>query len=128
MMRLFKNEAGFTLIEILIVVLIIAIIAALAIPNLLAAQQASWGNTCIANRATIVTAAELWRVHSAGTAPAAIGNLTVGVVTPGGFVHQPVLTALPNCPETGTMVYALLLPAGGPIGATCANQLAGTHP
>lgn len=129
MMKLFRNEGGFTLIEILIVVLIIGIIAALAIPNLIAARQASWGSTCAANRSSITSAVELYRVHNDGILPGGLtfGALTTGVTNAAGFTFQPVLAVLPNCPETGTPVYTVTVAAGN-FTVTCNNQVAGTHP
>jgi prepilin-type N-terminal cleavage/methylation domain-containing protein len=131
MMKLFRNEGGFTLIEILIVVLIIGIIAALAIPNLMAARQASWGSTCAANRSSIASAVELYRIHNDGTLSTGfvIGDLLKGVKNAAGFTFQPALTAIPNCPETGTStVYSVTVDSGGNFTVACANQVAKTHP
>lgn len=44
--RPLKNDIGFTLLELLIIASIIAIIAALAIPQLLNARRSAWENRC----------------------------------------------------------------------------------
>lgn len=92
MRKLFKNESGFTLIEILIVVLIIGIIAALAIPNLMSAQKTAWAKTCKANRGTLEAAAELYKMQS-GAYPTAVKDMWKGV---GGY--EAVMTRDMDCP------------------------------
>lgn len=95
MMKLYKNEAGFTLVEIMIVVLIIGIIAALVIPNLMSAQQTAWQKTCDGNRSTILAAAELYRIQS-GSAPGGLDALTAGFGD-----YDAVLSESPDCPGDG---------------------------
>ncbi|HEY8296753.1 MAG TPA: prepilin-type N-terminal cleavage/methylation domain-containing protein [Candidatus Baltobacteraceae bacterium] len=55
-----KNQRGFTLIEMMVVVAIIAILAALLIPNFSRARAQAQTATCISNLKTIGTALELY--------------------------------------------------------------------
>ena len=59
-----KRIKGFTLIELLIVVAIIAILAAIAIPNFLAAQIRAKVSKVRAEQATVVTALECYMVDN----------------------------------------------------------------
>ena len=55
-----RMKKGFTLVEIMIVVAIIAILAAIAIPNFVKYRKESQEASCESTRAQIVTAAENW--------------------------------------------------------------------
>ena len=91
-----KKTAGFTLVEIMIVVLIIGILLAIAIPNFIAAREASRAKACIGNLKQIDSAKQQWamdnKVASPGTDP--------GVPTLVGTAAY--IKSAPNCPSSGT--------------------------
>jgi prepilin-type N-terminal cleavage/methylation domain-containing protein len=55
-----NKKAGFTLVEIMIVVLIIGILMAIAVPNFVKARDTSRANSCVANLKQIDSAKEQW--------------------------------------------------------------------
>lgn len=57
-----KDEHGFSMIELLIVVAIITLIAAIAIPNLKKARQAAHSASAIQSLRTITTAEQMYRL------------------------------------------------------------------
>src|SRR5690242_6604809 len=67
-----KSNRGFTLIEVMIVVLIIGLLLAIAIPNFLHAREGSRTKTCISNLSAINTAKEQWAMDNSKAEGAAV--------------------------------------------------------
>ena len=88
------RKQGFTLVEIMIVVLIIGLLAAIAIPNFIKARETTQRNACIDNMRVIVGAVEQAKME--------------GIATPGVtdlIGSDKYIKVMPTCPavgETGT--------------------------
>jgi prepilin-type N-terminal cleavage/methylation domain-containing protein len=64
MKTLTTRKSGFTLVEIMIVVAIIGLLAAIAIPNFVKARDKAQKNACIANLKQIDSATEQWALEA----------------------------------------------------------------
>src|ERR1041384_3630357 len=88
---------GFTLIEIMIVVAIIGLLAAIAVPNFVKARTQSQTNACIDN---------LRQIESGKEQGALEFKLTQGVALPVDSVNTSIKgQTTPTCPASGTYAY-----------------------
>ncbi|RJQ54420.1 MAG: type II secretion system protein [Actinobacteria bacterium] len=91
MRKALRHEGGFTLIELMIVVLIIGILVAIAIPVFQSVQNNARRRTCQANLRTLNGAIQSYAGDNEGNYPTALGDLDPNYVR-----------VVPSCPGNGT--------------------------
>src|SRR5712691_221197 len=91
------GRKGFTLVEIMIVVLIIGILLAIAVPNFIKARETSRTKSCIANLKQIDAAKEQWAMDNKKTS--ADTPLVADLVGTGATNY---IKNTPTCPSNGT--------------------------
>jgi prepilin-type N-terminal cleavage/methylation domain-containing protein len=89
---MFRTQKGFTLIELMIVVVIIGILAAIAIPNFIAMQNRAKEGSTKANMHTVQLAAEDYGVQNDGLYSDVMDTSHIGNLLPANF-KNPFSTA-----------------------------------
>ncbi len=89
-----NRKSGFTLVEIMIVVAIIGLLAAIAIPNFVKARGTAQKNACINNLKQLDGAKEQWALENKKSAGSTVDS--TGVVS---YIKG---SAMPICPGGGS--------------------------
>ena len=92
-----KRNKGFTLVEIMIVVLIIGILMAIAVPNFIQARQSSRKSSCIANLKQIDAGKEQFAMDA---------KLDTGATVNWSDLTPTYMKSQPACPSGGTYTVA----------------------
>ncbi len=111
-----KLQQGFTLVEIMIVVAIIGILAAIAIPNFVKNRNQSQAKACISNMRQISTAAENYLTEN-NMAP--FTSWTAALVGTTSYIKTE-----PKCPAAGTYTVTCAADTGAKV--TCSKSTGDT--
>ena len=99
------RQKGFTLIELMIVIAIIAIISAILIPNFLHERNESVNSACEGNEKQLATAEEEYSVDNGG----AYASLSV--------LTTPYISVVITDPVSKGKAYTVVIPGGGANGS-----------
>ena len=91
---------GFTLVELLLVVMILAILATIVVPRMTGAVAGAKNSKCHANWANLIRALELYAVDNDGAYPASQNAFDTAILGLTYFPHGP-----PECPYADPYVY-----------------------
>lgn len=94
MINRLSSRKGFTLIELMIVIAIIAILAAILVPNFIRARAQGQLTACKSNLKNIGTACEMYSTDNSGRYPSGLAKLT-----------PDYLKSIPTCPSAGQDTY-----------------------
>jgi len=95
------QKQGFTLVEIMIVVMIIGLLAAIALPGFQKAREASQTNACINNMRVVEGAKDQWAIENNATTG---DSITWAAITgDGNFLDEQ-----PTCPGGGTYTLGVI--------------------
>ena len=111
-----SRKAGFTLVEIMIVVAIIGLLAAIAIPNFVRARTQSQKNACINNLRQIDGSIQQWALENKKAASA-----TVAFTDISGYLKNAV-----TCPSGGT-AFSDSYTLNGVTGKPTCKKVTATH-
>ena len=101
------RRSGFTLVEVLIVVVILAILAAAVVPQFSSSTQDAKFSTSIFNLQTLRAQVQVYKAQHNGVYPDTLDKLTIATSKAGGTAsgndsYGPYLLEVPECPIVGS--------------------------
>ena len=91
--RIRAHRSGFTLIELMVVIAIIGILAAILTPVLIRARFKTYHSACIQNERNLATSLELYSLENGQIFPDTMDILALG--------PSPYITHIEDCPSSG---------------------------
>jgi prepilin-type N-terminal cleavage/methylation domain-containing protein len=112
MRMIIYRSGGFTLVEIMIVVAIIGLLSAIALPNFIKARQTTQANACIENLREIDASIQQYALEAnlpSGASVLPLSNLSpyLGHRAGGATINGGITPNSINCPANGTYVVTL---------------------
>ena len=102
MMNEVRHQQGFTLIELITVIVIIGILSSVAVPKFIDLSSMAEAAACKANQSAIRSAATIAYVQNAAAGSAAFPSWSDFTTTPSNYFAN---GTMPTCPSGGTYSY-----------------------
>jgi len=117
-----KRNKGFTIVEILIVVTIIGLILAIALPNFMDARRKAIRNLCLTNQKTIFMAAIMYCLDSPGSMEEMTDGERLDALADEEYLKGITWQHCPAGGDRSSQDYVMLLESGSVADVECAPR------